>query len=62
MLNKCDLVDEEWIELVEEEVKEELQGTFLAQAPVVRVSAATGEGLEALIGAIEKMTVSINSI
>ena len=56
VLNKCDLVDEEWIELVEEEVKEELQGTFLAQAPVVRVSAATGEGLEALIGAIEKMT------
>ena len=56
VLNKCDLVDEEWIELVEEEVKEELQGTFLAQAPVVRVSAATGEGLEALICAIKKMT------
>lgn len=28
VLNKCDLVDEEWIELVEEEVKEELQGNL----------------------------------
>lgn len=56
VLNKCDLVDEEWLELVEEEVKEELAGTFLAHAPVARVSSATGEGLEELIGMIEKMT------
>ncbi len=56
VLNKCDLVDEEWLELVEEEVKEELAGTFLEHAPVVKVSAASGEGLEALIHMIEKMT------
>ena len=46
VLNKCDLVDEEWIELVEEEIREELSGTFLEQAPVVKVSAATGQGLD----------------
>ena len=56
VLNKCDLVDEEWLELVEEEVKEELEGTFLAQAPVVKVSAATGEGLDGLIMLIGRMT------
>ncbi len=56
VLNKCDLVDEEWLELVEEEVREELEGTFLASAPVVKVSAATGEGLEDLTGLIERMT------
>lgn len=56
VLNKCDLVDEEWLELVEEEVKEELNGTFLAQAPVVKVSAATGDGLDGLIRLIERMT------
>ena len=56
VLNKCDLVDEEWLELVEEEVKEELEGTFLAQAPVVKVSAATGEGLDGLITLIGRMT------
>ncbi len=56
VLNKCDIVDEEWIELVEEEVKEELEGTFLERAPVVKVSAATGEGLESLVEMIEMMT------
>ena len=56
VLNKCDLVDEEWLELVEEEVKEELEGTFLSKAPVVKVSAATGQGLDGLIGLIERMT------
>ena len=48
VLNKCDTVDEEWTELVEEEIREELSGTFLAGAPLVRVSAATGEGIENL--------------
>ena len=56
VLNKCDLVDEEWLELVEEEVKEELHGTFLEHAPVVKVSAATGEGLDSLIDTIVHMT------
>ncbi|MGN8944054.1 selenocysteine-specific translation elongation factor [Bariatricus sp. HCP28S3_E4] len=52
VLNKCDLVDEEWLELVEEEIQEELKGTFLEGAPVVRVSAATGQGLEELTDTI----------
>ncbi len=56
VLNKCDLVDEEWLELVEDEVREELEGTFLENAPVAKVSAATGEGLEELIGLIQQMT------
>ncbi len=56
VLNKCDLVDEEWLELVEEEVKEELEGTFLENAPVARVSSATGQGLDHLIQMIDEMT------
>lgn len=56
VLNKCDLVDEEWLELVEEEVREELSGTFLEHAPVAKVSAATGEGLSELIGMIAELT------
>ena len=42
VLNKCDLVDEEWLEMMEEDVREELSGTFLEHAPLVKVSAATG--------------------
>lgn len=56
VLNKCDLVDEEWLELVEEEVKEELSGTFLETAPIVKISAVTKEGLDKLVGLIVHMT------
>lgn len=56
VLNKCDLVDEEWLELVEEEVKEELAGTFLDNAPVMKVSAATGQGITELKDMIEHLT------
>ena len=56
MLNKCDLVEEDWLELVKEEIKEELEGTFLEQAPIVEVSAATGQGIPELIEVIERLT------
>ena len=56
VLNKCDLVEEDWIELVEEEVKEELEGTFLENAPIMKVSAATGQGIPELIDMIEHLT------
>lgn len=56
VLNKCDLVDEDWLELVKEEIAEELSGSFLEGAPVVEVSAATGEGIPKLVETIEKLT------
>ncbi|MGC8838942.1 MAG: selenocysteine-specific translation elongation factor [Anaerolineae bacterium] len=52
-LTKMDLVqDDEWLDLVETDVREALEGTSLASAPLVRVSARTGEGLEALVQAL----------
>ena len=56
VLNKCDLVDEEWLEMMEEDVREELSGTFLEHAPLVKVSAATGAGLDDLVKEIEHQT------
>lgn len=58
VLNKMDLVDEEWLELMEEEVRDQLQDTFLKDAPVVKVSSVTGEGLKELTDAIVKMETS----
>lgn len=55
VLTKCDLAeDEDWLDLVEEEIREELAGTFLEGAPVCRVSAATASGLKELIATIEE--------
>jgi selenocysteine-specific elongation factor len=48
VLTKRDLVDDDWLALVEEEVRDRLQRTTLAGAPLVAVSARTGAGLDTL--------------
>ncbi len=53
VLTKIDLVDEEWLELVEEEVRDSVAGTVLEGAPIVRVSSVTGEGIDRLMAALE---------
>ena len=55
VLTKRDLVDDEMFALVEAEVDELTQGTFLEKAPRVAVSAATGRGLPDLIAAIDRL-------
>jgi len=45
VLTKIDMVDEEWLELVTEDILDFTTGTFLEEAPVVPVSSATGEGI-----------------
>jgi selenocysteine-specific elongation factor len=53
-LTKIDLVDDpEWIELVTLDVREEVEGTCLEDAPIVPVSAHTREGLDQLVAALE---------
>lgn len=59
VLNKCDLVDEEWLELVEEDLREEFKGTFLEKAPMIPVSAATGVGIEKLIETIDEVSTKV---
>ena len=51
-LTKADLVDAEWLELVEEDARALLAGTPYAEAEVAPVSAVTGEGLDALSAAL----------
>ncbi|CAG0936749.1 Selenocysteine-specific elongation factor [Thermoflexales bacterium] len=52
-LTKIDLVDAEWLELIQLDVREALQGTVLASAPLVPVSARSGAGVSDLLQAIE---------
>ncbi|MEC9475720.1 MAG: selenocysteine-specific translation elongation factor [Planctomycetota bacterium] len=54
-INKIDLVDPELTDLVEEEVRETVQETFLADAPILRVSAETEEGIDALRDQVQEM-------
>ncbi|MEJ2733589.1 MAG: selenocysteine-specific translation elongation factor [Anaerolineae bacterium] len=54
-LTKTDMAeDEDWLELVEADLLEVLEGTVLDGAPVVRCSARTGEGLEELLAELDR--------
>jgi selenocysteine-specific elongation factor len=55
VITKKDLVDAEWLELVEEELRERLQSTTLREAPLLAVSAVTGEGLPELIATLDQL-------
>ncbi len=53
VINKIDLVDPDWLELVQQDVQELVRGSFLEGAPVVNVSAVTGQGIDELRAFIE---------
>ena len=52
-LTKIDLVDEELLELAKDEIREFLKGSFLEGAPIVPVSAVTGEGIEEFVRTLD---------
>ena len=58
-LSKADLAPAELRELAVEELREALRGTFLADAPIVPVSARTGEGLAALTAALDAVLAGV---
>ena len=59
VLTKIDLVDRDLLDLVKEEVTELVQGTFLQDAPILDVSAVTGEGIPQLLSALDLLSHEI---
>ncbi len=60
-LTKRDLVDDEWLDLVTGEVRSALAGSFLADAPIVPVSARRGDGLPELRQTLSELASAIES-
>ncbi|MDY6842470.1 MAG: selenocysteine-specific translation elongation factor [Thermodesulfobacteriota bacterium] len=58
-LTKTDLVDEEWRELIIEEIRNFTTGTFMENSPVIPVSAVKGTGLEELIHTIDMLAKDV---
>lgn len=53
-LTKVDLIDDpDWLGLVQADVEETLRGTVLEGAPIIPVSARTGQGLKELVAALQ---------
>lgn len=58
-LTKIDLVDKEWLELVKEDIREHLKGTFLENSPIIPISSVKGQGVQELIDTIDKLTEEV---
>lgn len=55
-ITKADLAeDEDWLELVQADVAETIEGTALADAPIIPVSATTGQGVSELVAALDNL-------
>jgi len=48
VLTKCDLVEDEWQDMICDDIKNAVTDTFLQDAPILRVSSQTGAGIEDL--------------
>lgn len=55
-ITKSSLVDEEWLELVKEDIKEDLKDTFLENTKLISVDSVTKNGIDTLIEEIDKLT------
>lgn len=53
IVTKKDLVEEDWLEMVEDEIREFCQGSFLEEAPLVFVSSTTGEGIDKVLEVLD---------
>ena len=55
VITKKDLVDDELLSLVRMEIEELISSTAISGAPIIAVSAVTGEGLMELVAAIDEL-------
>ncbi|CDA10621.1 selenocysteine-specific translation elongation factor [Intestinibacter bartlettii] len=59
VLTKCDLVDEEFIELVKDDIREKTKGLFIEGAPIVDVDSVSRRGLDKLVQKIDEISEDI---
>ncbi|HEX6941183.1 MAG TPA: selenocysteine-specific translation elongation factor [Longimicrobiales bacterium] len=58
-VTKRDLVDAEWLALVLADTRDQLRDSPFADAPIVPVSATTGEGMDALLAALATAAAAV---
>ncbi len=59
VLTKIDMVDPDWLDLMEEDIRERLEGSFLEKAPIYRVDSLSYKGIEDLKKAIFELAASL---
>lgn len=59
VMTKCDMVDDEMIELAEDDIREGLVGTFLEGSDILRVDSLSKRGISELIQKIDEMSEEV---
>ncbi|MCL5104536.1 MAG: selenocysteine-specific translation elongation factor [Armatimonadetes bacterium] len=54
-LTKVDMVEHDWLEIVEDDLRGFLKGTFLDNANIIRVSGTTGQGIPDLVAELDRL-------
>ncbi len=60
ILTKKDMVEEDWLEMVKDDVREFFSGSFLEEAPMLAVSSTTGEGIDEVKKILDGKVKAIN--
>ena len=58
-VTKIDMVDEEWLELALEDIRDFVKGTFLEDAPIAPVSSETEQGIPEFIKTLDELAAKI---
>jgi len=61
VVNKTDLVESDWLEILKQDISERVKGSFLAGAPMFEVSAQTGAGFDALEAYLQNLPHLVKS-
>jgi selenocysteine-specific elongation factor len=59
VINKSDLVEEDWLTLIEDDIRKFVKGSFLENAEMIAVSAKTGHNIELLKEKIHELALSV---
>jgi len=61
VINKIDLAEPDWVELLAQEIRDKVKGSFLDGAPVIKVSAETGAGFDELRAWLDRLPGEIQA-
>lgn len=60
ILTKKDMVDQEWLDMVTEEVRDFFTGTFLETAPIVPVDSLSGKGISEIVALLDAKVAAMD--
>jgi len=60
VINKSDLAETDWLEILKSDIKEKVKDSFLKDSPIVEVSAETGNGFDKLKEELDRLPQTIS--